>query len=181
MRWTHHDFGAISPGVFIPLAEETGVIIEYGPRALRQAAAQYAEWCDQGLHLPRISVNLSPGQLMDAQLVETVAELIKKHLLAAGELKLEITGSAIISSPELAQAGMEGIRKLGVEFAIDDFGTGHSTLSNLGTFPFSRLKIDQSFTRRLQHSKASRVIVNLCIELAHGLGMDVVAEGVEEA
>jgi len=181
MRWTHPRLGNISPAVFIPLAEESGTIIEYGTWALQQAAAQFARWRTEGILIPRISVNLSPKQFMDPQLVETVSTIVSTYNMAPGELELEITESAIISRPDLARARMEELRELGIQFAIDDFGTGHSTLSNLGIFPFSRLKIDQSFVRNIQQSSASRVIVKSCIELAHGLGMDVVAEGVEES
>jgi len=179
MRWQSPELGSISPGVFIPLAEQTGIIVDYGAWAMEQAVKQYADWRDAGLKLPVISVNVSPRQFVDSKLTDRVARLVDDFALEAGVLELEITESAVIQSPEVARKKMEVLVALGVIFAIDDFGTGHSSLSNLGSFPFSRLKIDQSFVRRLVDSRADRCIVRSCIELAHSLGMNVVAEGVE--
>lgn len=180
MRWRHPTIGAIAPDTFIPLAEQTGIILDYGAWALQQAVEEYAAWARRGMPLPQISVNLSPAQFSDEKLVELVAGLIEEHQIEAGTLELEITESAVINSPEHALTKMQTLVDLGVVFAIDDFGTGHSSMANLGSFPFSRLKIDQSFVRRILSSKPDRTIVRNCITLAHELGMDVVAEGVEQ-
>ncbi len=179
MRWRQPNQEFISPGIFIPLAEQTGIIVEYGAWALQQAVQQYASWRDAGITLPRISVNLSPRQFSDENLVDAVSRLVKDYAIEEHVLELEITESAVISSPTVALEKMNQLQALGVDFAIDDFGTGHSSLSNLGSFPFSRLKIDQSFIRNLDSIKSNQCIVRSCIELAHDLGMDVVAEGVE--
>lgn len=181
MRWYSSEIGNIPPSVFIPLAEQTGIIIDYGAWAMKQAVRQYARWREAGLVLPVISVNVSPKQFGDEELVSTVASLVEEFSLQPGVLELEITESAVIQSPEVARSKMEQLAELGVDFAIDDFGTGHSSSSNLGSFPFSRLKVDQSFIRQIVHSRSDRCIVKSCIELAHVLGMTVVAEGVERS
>lgn len=179
MRWNHPSMGAISPAEFIPLAEQTGIIVDYGAWAMRTAVEQYTLWRSQGINPPGISVNLSPRQFIDENLVQTVTDIMDHYNIEPGELELEITESAVIGSPTIARQKMLQLHSLGVVFAIDDFGTGHSSMSNLGSFPFSRLKVDQSFVRELHENKNSRVIVRACIDLAHKLGMDVVAEGVE--
>jgi diguanylate cyclase (GGDEF)-like protein len=180
MRWSHPTIGSISPGTFIPLAEQTGIILDYGAWALQQAVEQFAHWADRGIELPQVSVNLSPAQFGDERLVDLVGELMHKHHIGRDTLELEITESAVINSPEHALAKMKTLDEMGIIFAIDDFGTGHSSMANLGSFPFSRLKIDQSFVRRILVSQSDRTIVRNCITLAHELGMDVVAEGVEK-
>lgn len=179
MRWDDPEIGNVSPAVFIPLAESTGIIIDYGKWALESAVVEFLKWQQAGLEVPCISVNLSPAQFTDKNLVKAVTELVTTNNLSSGQLELEVTESAIIETPDTAQKTMRALAEIGVKFAIDDFGTGHSSLANLGSFPFNRLKIDQSFVRRLTDSKTDRTIVRSCIELAHDLGMDVVAEGVE--
>ena len=178
MRWKHPSLGMISPLQFIPIAEDTGLIVSFGHWALEVACRDAKEWQDQG-HPVQVSVNLSARQLDRPQLAEEVAEVLALARLDPGQLELEITESGVMRNPTQAAARLQELRDLGVSLAIDDFGTGYSSLSYLRTFPLSTLKIDRSFVMDLPADEDAAALTAGIIGLAHRLRMKVVAEGVE--
>jgi len=179
IRWQHPEKGFISPAVFIPVAEETGMIMEIGEWVIQQACRQAAEWRDKGFKPIRISVNLSARQLKDERLPDIIASNIFDTGMEARYLGVELTESAIILEPEMALARLQNIKSLGVKLSLDDFGTGYSSLSYLKRFPIDTLKIDQAFIHDVKVDHEDAALVKAIIAMAHGLGMDVVAEGVE--
>jgi EAL domain-containing protein (putative c-di-GMP-specific phosphodiesterase class I) len=175
VRWHHPQRGVVSPGVFIPLAEESGLIVEMGEWILRQACTEAARW-------PRpmnIAVNLSPLQFRSGDLPSLVHGILFETGLAPSRLKLEITEGVLVDNFAGAVAGLRQLKSLGVGIAMDDFGTGYSSLSYLQAFPFDEIKIDQTFIANVTRNPQSAAIVRGMIGLAHGLGLPVVAEGVE--
>jgi diguanylate cyclase (GGDEF)-like protein len=175
VRWTHPVRGVVPPSVFIPLAEETGLINEIGNWVLRTACAAAVRW---PAHV-RIAVNLSPLQLLTGRLVEEVEGALHDSGLAAGRLELEITESVLLQDSEQTLKVLHRLHGLGVHISMDDFGTGYSSLSYLRRFPFDKIKIDQSFVRDLTHHAGSIEIVRAVLGLGKALGMRVLAEGVE--
>ena len=180
VRWRHPRHGLLAPARFVPLAELSDVIRPLTLWVLGEALRQQREWRDRGRDV-RISVNLSARHLMDEGCAARIAETLAGAGAEGPALELEITESAIISDPERAQATLERIRALGVRVAIDDFGTGFSSLSHLKRLPLNALKIDVSFVRQMLASAADRAIVESTVHLAHDLGLEVVAEGIEDA
>ena len=181
VRWRHPERGVIPPAEFIPIAEETGMIIPVGRWVLREACRQVSRW--QMLSpldgpLP-VSVNLSGKQFLQSDLLEQVQEVLRETGLDSRGLKLEITETVVMENIETATRTLEQLRALGVELSIDDFGTGYSSLSYLQRFPVNTLKIDRSFVSRMTESEGTAEIVRTIMKLAQNLGMDVVAEGVE--
>jgi diguanylate cyclase (GGDEF)-like protein/PAS domain S-box-containing protein len=180
-RWDHPKMGRLSPSEFIPLAEETGLIVELGLSVLDRTARQLAAWQrSTRLRYPLFaSVNISSRQLLRQDLIQDLRTVLARSALARGSLKLELTESLVMENPEYAAQMLTRIRDLGVSLALDDFGTGHSSLAYLQRFPFDTIKIDQSFVR--MNGKGARpVILRSIISLAHDLGMDVIAEGAEK-
>ncbi len=181
IRWPHPERGLISPMDFIPLAEETGMIVQIGEWVLREAATQMRRW---QLVFPTepptfMCVNLSVKQFSQLDLIEKVAAILQETNLAPTSLKLEITESAVMENVDTATKMLIQLRELGVQLAMDDFGTGYSSLSNLHRFPINTLKIDRSFITRMVENNENAEIVRTISGLAQNLGMDVVAEGVE--
>jgi predicted signal transduction protein with EAL and GGDEF domain len=178
-RWDHPELGPISPGVFIPLAEETGLIVSIGRWVLRTACAQAQAWQEKyGLRL-RLGVNLSVVQLMEPDLLATIAQVLRETGMDAHLLELEVTESiGIKAAPNLVE-NLHGLHKLGCHIAIDDFGTGAASLDYLRKLPADRIKIDQSFVRNIGIDPDDEAIVRATIEMAHRLKRGVVAEGVE--
>jgi EAL domain-containing protein (putative c-di-GMP-specific phosphodiesterase class I) len=181
VRWRHPERGVIPPTKFIPIAEETGMIIPIGKWVLGEACRQMSRW--QKLShsdgpLP-MSVNLSGRQFLQPDLLEQIQEVLQETGLDPRSLKLEITETVVMENIETATHTLEQLRALGVELSIDDFGTGYSSLSYLQRFPVSTLKIDRSFISRMAESDGTAEIVRTITKLAQNLGMDVVAEGVE--
>jgi len=181
VRWQHPEQGMISPGAFIPLAEETGLIIPIGQWVLRTSCYQLRQWQRQFRHYPPLtmSVNLSGKQFSQANLIEQIAQIIHETEVNPGSLKLEITESGIMEHSDSAAALLERLKALNIQLYIDDFGTGYSSLSRLHQFPIDALKIDRSFVSRMGDAGENGEIVQAIVTLAHNLGMDVVAEGVE--
>jgi EAL domain-containing protein (putative c-di-GMP-specific phosphodiesterase class I) len=181
VRWQHPEHGVIPPAKFIPIAEETGMILPIGKWILGEACRQMSRW--QKLSSPEgplpVSVNLSGKQFLQSDLLEQVQEVLRETGLDPRGLKLEITETVVMENIETAAHTLEQLRALGVELSIDDFGTGYSSLSYLQRFPVSTLKIDRSFISRMTESEGSAEIVRTIMKLAQNLGMDVVAEGVE--
>jgi diguanylate cyclase (GGDEF)-like protein/PAS domain S-box-containing protein len=181
VRWNHPSHGLVPPLEFIPLAEETGLIIPMGRWILEEACRQARTWREQSDQPHTVCVNLSARQFQHPKLVEEVGEVLRDVGLDPGGLVLEITESTLIEDIESATATLQQLRDLGVKLAVDDFGTGYSSLSYLKRFPVDFLKIDLSFVENLETDPADRVIVSAVINLAHALGMEVTAEGVETA
>ena len=179
IRWQHPEKGFISPAVFIPVAEETDMIMEIGEWVIQEACRQAAEWRDRGFKPVRISVNVSAKQLRDKRLPDIIASNIFDTGLEPKYLGIELTESAIIIEPDMALSRLHNIKALGVKLSLDDFGTGYSSLSYLKRFPIDTLKIDQAFVRDIRVDQEDAALVKAIIAMAHSLGMDVVAEGVE--
>ncbi|WP_102027534.1 GGDEF and EAL domain-containing protein [Salirhabdus sp. Marseille-P4669] len=177
LRWKHPSKGYISPGVFIPLAEKTGLIIEIGDWVLQEACRQNKEWQNRGYKPTKISVNLSVKQFLQKNLVEKVEQTLHDTGLKPDYLELEITESMAMANEEFILATLRGLQNLGVQVAIDDFGTGYSSMKYLSQFPLSKLKIDQLFIRG--DREQNQAIVKSIIHLSHALNMKVIAEGVE--
>ena len=181
VRWMHPERGLLGPNEFIPLAEESGSISSIGRWVLREACATLKHWTEAepaAAHLS-VSVNLSVAELQDRSLVKDVAEALKRSGLAPERLHLEVTESVLSTDPEAASRALAQLRDLGVWLVIDDFGTGNSSLTALQRFPFRVLKIDRSFVGGIGIRPADETIVTATLALAHGLGLSVVAEGVE--
>jgi diguanylate cyclase (GGDEF)-like protein/PAS domain S-box-containing protein len=181
VRWRHPDFGLVPPKEFIPIAEETGLILQIGQTVLRSACRQAREWQQTYPSSPPlfVSVNLSVKQFNEPGLVENIAELLEESNLPPRCLKLEITESVFSDNIDAAVTLLTQLRDLGVQLSIDDFGTGYSSLSYLQRFPIDTLKIDRSFVTQMMENEENLAIVRTIVALAQNLGMDVVAEGVE--
>ena len=180
VRWNHPQLGAISPAEFVPLAENTGSMGQLTRWVLANAIAQLARWRGAGM-VSELAVNLSASDLADAELPDEILALLARHQVQPQQLLLEITESAVMRELEQAVRIMRRLRSAGVRFAIDDFGTGHSSLAQLKALPVDELKIDRTFVRELQPHTRDDAIVRSAVELAHILGLKVVAEGVETA
>ncbi|WP_017754191.1 EAL domain-containing protein [Calidifontibacillus oryziterrae] len=178
IRWNHHDKGMISPGRFIPLAEETGLIIPIGNWVIEQACKQLRDWQNKGIGPIRISVNLSLRQLFQEDLVEIVESALKKYNINPQHLEIEITESMTMNM-ERAISIFQSLKALGVRISVDDFGTGYSSLSYLYSFPIDTLKIDQSFISNLFTDENNKLIVGTIISMGQNLGLELIAEGVE--
>ena len=184
VRWRHPERGTISPGDFVPLAEETGLILPLGRWALREACRQVSVWQKtlRGTSGPvTMAVNLSARQFAQPDLVRYVEGILRQTKVDPRYLKLEITESIIMGNVDAATAMLLQFKELGIKLSIDDFGTGYSSLSYLHKFPISSLKIDRSFVSRMDVSDDNEQIVRTIVQLAHNLNMDVIAEGVETA
>lgn len=181
VRWNHPQHGPISPVDFIPVAEETGLIIPLGEWVLREACHQMKLWHEKfpSTKPPFMSVNLSVKQFNQPELIQKIATIIRETGLAPQSLKLEITESAVSEKIETAAEMMGQLRAIGVKLSMDDFGTGYSSLSHLHRFPLDTLKIDRSFISLMQDNDENMEIVRTIVGLARNLGMDLVAEGVE--
>jgi diguanylate cyclase (GGDEF)-like protein len=176
LRWNHPKRGLISPVDFIPIAEDTGLIVPIGAWVVREACAQAARWPEQ----IRIAVNVSPVQFHRGSLHDTILSALATSSLAPGRLEVEITESIFLEGSETTLRLLHALRSLGVRVALDDFGTGYSSLSYLQSFPFDKLKIDRSFIHNLLTREGATAIVHAITELANALGIETTAEGVEE-
>ncbi len=175
VRWRHPARGLIPPDQFIPLAEETGLIVPLGEFVLRRACADAAGWPSDLM----VAVNLSPIQFKEADLFEMICAALADAGLPPERLEIEITESVLLERGVENHAFMERLKRIGIKLALDDFGTGYSSLSNLTAFPFDKIKIDKSFIRNLTHQPRSSAIIASIVTLARGLDMSVTAEGVE--
>ncbi|HLG81533.1 MAG TPA: EAL domain-containing protein [Bradyrhizobium sp.] len=181
LRWSHPDFGAVSPAQFIPLAEETGLVVPIGRWVLREACAQAMRWQARGLNPLSVAVNLSPRQFADEHLLDDIDKALARSGLSPQLLQLEVTESMVMRNVSRAVKVMDAIRGRGVRLAIDDFGTGYSSMSLLKQLPIDTIKIDRSFVRDLPTDSEDCAIVQAIISMAKALGLMIVAEGVETA
>lgn len=182
LRWIHPDRGFISPAEFIPLAEETGLIVPIGLWVMDTACAQLKQWESHAdtKHLS-LAVNVSAKQFQQVDFVDTISHIVHKHQIDATRLKIELTESTILDNVEATTEKMHQLKKLGIAFSMDDFGTGYSSLAYLQRLPLNQLKIDQSFVRDINLDENDATIVRAIISLGINLGLNVIAEGVETA
>ncbi|MGQ0654574.1 MAG: bifunctional diguanylate cyclase/phosphodiesterase [Betaproteobacteria bacterium] len=181
VRWQHPEQGLLPPHRFIPLAEESGLVVALGEWVLRTACARVQAWAQAGVAVPRMAVNLSPRQFLQGDLTAIIERSLAQTGCPPGLLELEITESMVMHNPERAVELMHRIRAIGVKVAIDDFGTGYSSLGALKRFPVDRLKVDRSFIHDIPRDRDDAAITQAVIVMAHSLGMKVTAKGVETA
>ncbi|NRF67128.1 EAL domain-containing protein [Aquincola sp. S2] len=181
LRWNSPDDGLVGPDAFISVAEHTGLIVEIGDWVMRRACAQLAAWRNAGAPDFRMAVNVSPRQFRGDKLLAQVRECLASHALPAGALQIEVTEGLLIRNQPEVRETLLALGELGVRLAMDDFGTGYSSLSYLKRFPFDTLKIDREFVRDLGQDPDDRALVTATIRMGKGLGLSVVAEGVETA
>jgi diguanylate cyclase len=178
-RWRHPHKGLLLPSEFIPLAEETGLIVSLGDWVLREACRQNKAWQNAGLAPLRVAVNISASQLQQNDLIERITAVLQDSGLEPQWLELEITESVVMQNPAEAIGVLGRLKRMGIQISIDDFGTGYSSLSYLRRFPLNTLKIDASFIREISSDNNDATIVQAIVSLAHSLKLQVVAEGVE--
>jgi diguanylate cyclase (GGDEF)-like protein/PAS domain S-box-containing protein len=182
IRWFQASNGEtkmVAPNFFIPVAEDSGLIVEIGKWILRTACAQIKSWQEEGIFLPQVAVNISARQFTDPDFLQIVEEALSDNGLAPEHLELEITESMLVGDVKRIELQLKRLKKMGIQIALDDFGTGYSSLSYLKNFPIDVLKIDQSFIREMTHDSRDANIARAIIEMGHTLGQKIVAEGVE--
>ncbi|MFV1996565.1 MAG: EAL domain-containing protein [Acidiferrobacterales bacterium] len=179
LRWRHPEHGLVSPGDFIPLLEDTGLIVAVGEWVVDQACRQVMQWLEQGLALRRMSINLSSRQFDELDFLDNVLEITRHYGVPAGLLEFEITESLLLRQAHYTVDVLQLLNKSGIRIAIDDFGTGYSSLSYLKRYPISTLKIDRSFVRDVTADPGDAEIVKAILAMARSLNLDVIAEGVE--
>jgi EAL domain-containing protein (putative c-di-GMP-specific phosphodiesterase class I) len=178
-RWIHPTLGTISPEEFIPIAEDSGLIIPLGRRVIRQACQQLKQCHAQGYNDLRIAVNISAKQFLLANVPLDVLEIIESENIDAKYLELELTESLVVDNPEKTIVMLTALKEMGIRLSIDDFGTGYSSLSYLSQFPLDILKIDKSFINQMETNNKGLALTQTIIAIAHNLSLEVVAEGVE--
>jgi len=179
LRWQHPVKGLILPSLFIPLAEESGIILSLGEWVLRTACRQLVEWRKQGIKDIRFSINLSQRQLRQANLSTKVATIINEEKIDPTSLEFEITESMVMADPQNTLQSLKSLHDIGIKISLDDFGTGYSSLSYLKQFPIDCIKLDRSYVKDIETDPNDAAICAGTITLASNLGLDVVAEGVE--
>ena len=178
-RWSHPEWGAVSPAQFIPLAEETGLIPALTHWLVNEVCQQINTWRAAGIAVPHVAVNLSGRSFHQKGFAQNVSNTLRQHGLAAHDLLLEITESVMMDAREVTQENIELLSQQGFRLSLDDFGTGYSSLSYLHRLPITELKLDKSFVQDLEHSETARALTISVLSIAKSLGMTVVAEGVE--
>ncbi|PFA69388.1 diguanylate cyclase [Bacillus sp. AFS015802] len=178
IRWNNRKFGFVSPAQFIPLAEETGLIHQIGEWVLEQVCIQLQKWRTKGYRSVRVAVNISPKQFLQEQLVDTIDFYLSTYMIPASCIEIEITEGAMQDTQQTLKM-LKKLKDLGVYISVDDFGTGYSSLHYLKRFPIDILKIDQSFVKEIGMNQKDSAITTTIIHLAHSLGLEVIAEGVE--
>jgi len=179
LRWENKALGSVSPKEFIPIAEQTGIIVSIGEFVLNTACKQTVQWQNSYDKNLTIAVNLSPRQFRDSHLVESINNILSSTKMKPETLELEITEGVLMNATQQNDHALEELNKMGIQLAMDDFGTGYSSLSYLRQYPFDVVKIDQSFVRDITTDIADKELINAAIAMAHGLKLQVVAEGVE--
>ncbi len=181
VRWQHPEQGLLGPDRFIPLAEETQLIVPLGWQVIEQVCGQLAAWRDDGFRVPLVAINISPQQLLQADFIQRLNQIVTEHDLDRRLLELEITESMILQDPDFVIQQLQRLRLSGYHLALDDFGTGYSSLDRIKYLPLNRIKIDKSFIRDIGHNPKDEAVVISAIALGHSLGIEVLAEGVETA
>jgi EAL domain-containing protein (putative c-di-GMP-specific phosphodiesterase class I) len=181
LRWHHPDLGTVLPGQFIPLAEETGLIVPIGNWVLKTACAQNVAWQRAGLPPVTVAVNLSARQFGDQDLLQNITLALLDSGMDPHLLELELTESMVMQNHERARKLLHAVKAMGVRLAIDDFGVGYSSLAQIRQFPFDILKVDRSFIGDIQHNSEDQAITQAIIAIGKTLNLTVVAEGVETA
>ncbi|MGD8576969.1 MAG: GGDEF domain-containing phosphodiesterase, partial [Thiohalophilus sp.] len=179
LRWEHPELGPVSPDMFVPMAEDSGIIIEIGEWVLRESCRQITEWRQEGLGNIRISVNMSTKQLLDETLDHKINDILAESGAQPDWLELEITETAIMENLEMTKTMLVKLKDIGVHLSIDDFGTGYSSLGYLKYFHVDTLKIDRAFITDLAHDNHDQMLVSTISEMARRFGLTMVAEGVE--
>ena len=179
LRWNHPELGMVPPSRFIPVAEQSGLIIEIGNWVFTRGCRDLRDWLDHGMRAPRLSINVSPVQFGDPGLLAHIEKSLRQYAIEPDMIYVEITEGALMEDVEHSEMLLRAMKSLGLRLALDDFGTGYSSLSYLKRFPFDKVKIDQSFVRDINTSSEDAVIAKVVISMAHGLGLQVIAEGVE--
>lgn len=179
LRWQHPELGGVSPAKFIPVAEELGLVVSIGEWVLRQACRHIRSWIDAGIYVPRVSINMSPSQFHDPLLVQKIEQTLSEEQIDPGMFSFEVTEGILMSDAQSIEITLRKLKALGATLALDDFGTGYSSFSYLRRFPFDKIKIDQSFVKNIVTDTNDAVIANAIISMAHSLGIQAVAEGVE--
>jgi EAL domain-containing protein (putative c-di-GMP-specific phosphodiesterase class I) len=179
VRWQHPELGLLAPLKFIPLAEETGMIVAIGQWVLQTACRQLSEWISHGVAPLRMAVNLSARQFRYGRLFEDVQDALSQYHLPPNLLELEVTESLVMDNPPRAVELLGRFKTLGITLSMDDFGTGYSSLANLKSFPFDHVKVDRSFVRDVVVDPHDAAISRAIIAMAHVLHLRVIAEGVE--
>lgn len=180
IRWNNSSLGMVSPDRFIPIAEETGLILEIGEWVLEEACRQIIAWKRGGVEMGYVAVNLSSKQIMHGHLDKTIPAILEKYGCVPNQIELEITESILMQDPEYSKTLLTNFSERGFKLAIDDFGTGYSSLSYLKHLPINKLKIDKSFVDNLPYDQADCEIVKSTIHLCKGLNLDIIAEGIEK-
>jgi diguanylate cyclase (GGDEF)-like protein/PAS domain S-box-containing protein len=179
LRWQHPSWGAVSPGEFIPLAEQTGAIVDIGLWVVEQVARQLRAWLDAGLPVACVAINVSAIQFAQPDLVERLLAVVQHNGLGTGHIEVELTEAVALRDPAGAGAKIQRLKDAGFRVSIDDFGTGYSSMSYLKRYALDKLKIDQSFIRDLAQDAGDQAIVTAIVKMAHSLGLSTIAEGVE--
>jgi EAL domain-containing protein (putative c-di-GMP-specific phosphodiesterase class I) len=179
VRWRHPTKGLIPPAEFIPLAEETGLILRLGELVIDHVCAQLAQWAKNQERLVPVSINVSPRQFNQSDIAATLSAALERHRVAPQLIEIELTESSVMNDSADAVAAIRKIQRMGVKVFVDDFGTGYSSLSQLQRLRFDGIKVDQSFIRQLTRAEEGRAITRAIITMAHALAMPVVCEGVE--
>ncbi len=179
IRWEHGQKGLIAPDQFIPVAEEAGLIVPLGIWVFRESCAQMRKWLDNGLDIQHISINVSSKQFRQQDFVDQIADAIRQYEVPASRFVIELTEGVVIDNIDDTVEKMRALKQLGVKISIDDFGTGYSSLTYLKQLPLDELKIDKSFVRDIATDFNDAIIIETIINMAHNLGIDVIAEGVE--
>lgn len=179
LRWQHPERGLVAPAEFIPLAEETGLIVPIGRWVLQEVIRQVKAWQGSGLETPAVAVNISARQFRTGDLPHLIRKILADSGLEPGFLELELTESMIMDDPAKAEMTLRAVKDLGVSLSLDDFGMGYSSLNYLRRFPFDNLKIDRSFIRDATSNASEAAVVTSIISIAHNLGIAAIAEGVE--
>jgi EAL domain-containing protein (putative c-di-GMP-specific phosphodiesterase class I) len=178
-RWTHPELGEISPERFISIAEESGLITEFGYWVIQEACRQLTEWRMKGLNVPSVSVNLSPTSFHCIKLPNTLAEILRLHGLQPRDLTIELTENVLLDSHPCTTKIIHDIHHLGVQLSMDDFGTGYSSLSYLRRLPISEFKLDRSFVADLEYDEVAQALSQAILSIAKTLKLTIIAEGVE--
>jgi diguanylate cyclase len=180
VRWDRPNHGILPPAVFLPLAEDTGLIVGMSAEILDQAVRQAAAWASEGWRTP-VSVNMSPRWLQHSDVPEQVDEMLRRYGVRPEQLRLEITEGVVLVDPKGSLPQLRKLREMGIGLALDDFGTGYSSMTHLRSLPVDQIKIDRQFVGSMTTTEEDAFIVRAAIELGHNLGMSVVAEGIEDA